>query len=468
MIAFLSSSYLSLKMTIVTLIATLVAIPLCAVERKDQQPLPDPDNPRSVLLHYSVQVPRHRAGDPPLPMLVLFHGTNLDAVREVSWTNEVLEVMGLRDKVILLAPQGGKGRGPWQGKRDSIRHLMTWAKRELPVDHRRIVFAGFSAGAGFIMNDLLAAHRHELAGAISFAGNSGERIHRAEATDPDVILIMGTDDNPKLARQWVSRARHMGHRVVYREIIGAGHGTVLGIPDTRTSLNRRDLITWALGQRLRSQPPSAEELEFLQRMAEARGRPQATEMVEVARIGGPEAGALIQHWLQSRDRGLQLAAARLSQETLFDGKPIAELAAVAAGGHAETGQAAAIALGRLAAWRFADARAALLNLAALPDRQARAMAAMGLKQAVAFTIYGQHEDQSLFAALVAMLRDPEVVVRRLAWDALSQEMPPVHDSRGKPVTLSVPMLYNPDQDPRTQEKALTDWEAWVRSLPESL
>lgn len=449
-----------------TMLVTLSA--LYAVERKDNQPLyRDHENKKGVVLEYSIQTPRHQAGDPGLPLLVLFHGTNLTAEKEVTWTNEVLEVMGLRDSVILLAPQGGSGKGPWNGRASDIALLIEWAKSELPVDPRRMIFAGFSAGANFSMNDLYLQHRDELAGVIGYASimwkiNKGHR-----DTDPDIITLMGTSDKPAEARKGVATARKAGFPVTYREIIGAGHGTVLGLPNTRESRNRRDLITWSLGQRCRSIPPNAGELAFLAKLVQAKGRPSEAEVREVVRIGGAEAGQLVNLWLQSNDAGLQLAAARVSQSTLFDGATIPGLSAVAASGSSEAAQAAAIALGHLAAWRYEDARKALVELAQSRKAETRAIAALGLKEAIAFTIYGQHEDQSLFVALVRQMSDPEVAVRRLAWAALSQEMPPVNPKE-KPMVIKQPMTYNPDQEPRTQSEIIAKWQDWVRSLPESL
>lgn len=438
-----------------------------AIERKDDQPLYKPDSD-SVLLRYSLQLPRHRPGDPPLPLMVLFHGTNLDAKREVTWTNEVLETMGLRDQVILLAPQGGSGRGPWEGRSGAIAELLAWAKRELPVDERRVVFAGFSAGGGFIMRHLIPNHRDELAGAIAFAGNSGHHLPASKDTDPDIILVMGTADNPGLARNWTSRSRQQGYRVIYREIISAGHGTVLGLPDTKRSRNRQDLIRWSLAQRARAIPPSQQELAFLQGLANGRGRPREADVMEVARIGGSEAGQLVAHWLQSDDRSLQRAATHIAGLTTFDGASIPGLARVATQGDGETAQMAAATLGRLAAWHFPEAEQALIEMAQQQQPQVRALAAMGLKDAIAFTIYGQHEGQHLFAPLVRMLEDPQRPVRHLAWEALSQRMPPVENAQGPEVTLSPPMLYDPDREPSVQREVIGTWQQWVRSIPERL
>ncbi|TVR12141.1 MAG: hypothetical protein EA401_09810 [Planctomycetota bacterium] len=438
-----------------------------AIERKDDQPLYK-EGTDSVLLRYSLQLPRHRAGDPPLPLMVLFHGTNLDAKREVTWTNEVLETMGLRDQVILLAPQGGSGRGPWEGRSGAIAELLSWAKRELPVDERRIVVAGFSAGGGFIMRHLIPNHRQELAGAISFAGNSGHHLPASNDTDPDIILLMGTADNPGLARNWASNSRKRGYRVIYREIIGAGHGTVLGLPDTRRSRNRQDLIRWSLAQRARAIPPSEEELAFLHTLANKRGRPREAEVMEVARIGGSEAGQLVARWLASDDAGMQRAAAHIAYTTTFDGATIASLAQVAATEEGETASMAVKALGQLAAWEFEDAQQALISLAQHQQARVRALAAAGLKDAIAFTIYGQHEGQHLFVPLIRMLEDPQQGVRAVAWDALSQSMPPVENAQDSEVTLSPPMLYDPARDPSVQREVINSWQQWARSLPERL
>lgn len=118
---------------------------------------------------YFVRAPQGWDGKSPLPAAVFFHGYRSSAADTMSDAalGEALSKAG----VLLVAPDGAKGSWTIEGKlstgRDDmayVRDLLADLRRRFPVDERRLVATGFSAG-GFMdwqiacaAGDLFAAY----------------------------------------------------------------------------------------------------------------------------------------------------------------------------------------------------------------------------------------------------------------------------------------------------------------------
>ncbi|HYF00806.1 MAG TPA: hypothetical protein VEJ18_17930, partial [Planctomycetota bacterium] len=245
-----------------------------------------------------------------MALLLVFHGMNGNEGNYYGGTLEALRRNKLDQEYVMIA---GKSKGPgWTIEDDGpiVKRVIAWAQETWPIDPRRVYIWGSSNGAGFIGRfgwanpDLVAA-------AVGYCGGyqfKGEKLD-ADAR-PDWYFVHGGNDNPQNSGNACKQLKELGSRYVFRQLDGYGHTDIWdgnGHPDkTVVDACRDDYLLWLDGIRHKTIPPPQKDLDFLARFetssADSLLGSKATYL-QLARIGGPQAGAAILKGLESKSAG---------------------------------------------------------------------------------------------------------------------------------------------------------------------
>ena len=370
-----------------------------------------------------------------MSLLLVFHGMNGNEKNYYRGMTEALPRVGLADRFVLIC---GKSKGAgWKVEDDGpvVLRLIEWAKASYPIEPRRIYIWGSSNGAGFV-GRFGWANQDKVAAVVGYCGGYNFRVSEAPkdpaATRTEWYFVHGGDDNPENSRRGCDQLRDMSYRYVFRQLDGYGHTDIWsgqGHPDTTlVDAVRDDTLRWmdalrhkeiglvkADGKLLEpfSDPKKAERL--LRRKA---------VYPELARIGGPQAGAVILSALTSKIETVRITAATTCGHALFGPAVARALAELVDDGSTRVRFAALQSLGVYANYRYASAQSALCRVAFDAEGRKggrireRLLALAGLGKGVALALAGNFEDGEIFRTLVDLLDDKDGRVRAAAFAAL--------------------------------------------------
>jgi len=367
---------------------------------------------------------------------------------EIYPVREALKRLGLRDQFVIVAggPQERKF-GP--ADHEPIAKLIEWAKKTYPINPRRVYVYGKGEG-GKISGELSTLHPGVVAASVSHSWTWWKiPVETARAIDqeneaPGIYMVLGLRDlahHLTNVRDGYSRVDAKGYRATYREV--ADHGA----RSYRPAIND-DAMAWVSRVRNKNVPPSAAERKLL---AAAPRVGAGGYFVDLALVGGAPAGAVLLKSLDSPNADTHLAAAHTFAHGIFGEAATAALGARLADPDRRVRRAAARALAMHANWRSQAAQTALTAFLANPaqavepaDRVSVADAAV---EAARFQIKGVRQDAGLFAALVALLQDPDEELRTIAGNALM----PIRDPE-----------FRGDLGPPERKAREGGWTAWLQ------
>ena len=354
----------------------------------------------------------------------------------------------LLDKYVLLAaaPQSRKF-GP--ADHQPLETLIAWAKKNYPINPRRIYMYGKGEGSKISM-EFMMTHPNIVTAAIGYSW--GAWLMPSELKEPmdfvnqapEIYLTLGRRDlanHISCVRDAYLRLKAKGYHLIYREFDELGDRTY-------HPPSNDDALAWATRQRNKNIAPSAEEITLLRAFESAPPAAVDGYYPALALVGGIPAGAILQKLFESKDANVRAAAAETCTHGIFGDATIAALTKLVSDRSINVRRATIRALAMYANWRYPAAQNTLIQLATdtSADRMDRLNAADAIGYAVRFQVKGVRQDPPLFQALVSLLRDKEEPVRSIATGILA----PLYEPGGEGV-----------QRRRAPEGG---WEKWLDDL----
>jgi hypothetical protein len=274
----------------------------------------------------------------------------------------------------------------------------------------------------------------------------------------EFYLVHGTKDdqnNVSGSREGRDNLKREHCRYVFREILTGDHGSILGVEPVRN-----DMVWWMESLRHKQMPLVAEDEKFLRGFASAK---QAAKLLvtpeawaEILRIGGPQAGQVVEEAMKSDNAKIRELAALACTKGRFAGEETAAALAKLIDDKSATVRITAIdALGVQANWRSETAQLALGQLALTTKKKVeladRGEAVIQLAKAAALPLLGNYDDDlPLWQALTALMNDEHKEFRETAFAPLKVAVP---DGLG----------YDPTVTAVERAAAIAKWQAWFTS-----
>lgn len=384
-----------------------------------------------------------------LGLIVLFHGNTHNESTLMGPTAGALEQAGIANHYIVV---GLKSIGSGWGDQDDapVTAFIQHALKTYPVDRRRVVGMGFSAGCWYITR-YAQAHPEIFAGAIGYVGGqSGGPTKADPATVAALYWVAGQKDtlqSVKDPRAHALRNLALGLPVVYHEERDMGHDYLWG----QTGI---DAIAWMQPLRAKGVELDAEEATFVAGFADdAKAKKllgEAKTWPRVVAISGPQVGPIILQGLRADKPAVQLNAATACTKVPITDDIAVELGRLVDGKDKKIKAPALTALMTHGGWNHLRSQHVLCDLVlasgtAPADRRAIVLA---LGQVAKLDLLGGFLYQRVLWTLVDLLDDEDAVVRQTAFVALEPAM-------------TGGFGYQPGANKAGRAAAVEQWRAWV-------
>ena len=336
---------------------------------------------------------------------------------------------GLLDHYVLIAP-APQGRKFGPDDHQPIEKLIAWAKKNYPINPRRVYMYGKGEGSKISM-EFMMMHPNLVTAAIGYSWGAwlmpselNQRLDYINSA-PEIYLTLGRRDlanHLSCVRDAFPRLSAKGYHLIYREFDELGDRTY-------HPPSNDDALAWATRMRNKNIAPSAEESKLLKAFSGA--SPAAGEWYypALALVGGAPAGAVLQKLFESKDASVRAAAAETCKHGIFGDSTAAALAKLISDPSDKVRHSAIRALAMYANWRYAPAQKALIQLATdkTADPLDRLNATDAIGYAVRFQVKGVQQDPPMFQALISLLQDKEEPVRSAAVGILA----PMYEPSGE-------------------------------------
>lgn len=259
---------------------------------------------------------------------------------------------------------------------------------------------------------------------------TNQKINIADSL-PEFYHMHGDADDviePNVTRSYTRGLAKKGIRFIYRELIGGDHWNVGKDHATQFGyIINSDALAWMHATRNENFPLSAAQKATLESFKNDIGAlhwgPARDRMLEVARIGGREAGeAFVFAFANNLDAGaIQGTAAHIAATTKFG--PAVTAALIGNINHSVgwVAGAAITTLGVYAKWRQPEARTFLINAALdtdlAPEIRVKFIEALGIPFSL-MKLGNMHDDKEIVDTLIALLHDPNYFIQKAAHDIL--------------------------------------------------
>jgi TPR repeat protein len=337
---------------------------------------------------------------------------------------ESLRRLGLSDGYVLLAiraqsPRGGLGKADYE----PIQKLLAWAKKNYPVNPRRVYMYGKGSG-GYVAGEFTMLYPNLITAGISYSwgwwsmpSEIDKPLDMANSA-PEFYLVLGMRDfthHITTVRDTYERVKNKGYRIIYREFEELGDRSY-------HPTSNDDALRWATRLRNKNIPASPEEVSLLKAFSTGTPPgPVSGYYPTLALVGGAPAGAVLEKLFLSADAYVRAAAAETCNHGIFGESTTAALGKLLADRSPRVRNAAYRAMASYANWRSQAAQQILIQRATDKslDVDARIAAADALAQAVKLQASGVQQDPPMFKALIQLLSDENEPVRAVAFLALA-------------------------------------------------
>ncbi len=369
-------------------------------------------------------------------------GNDLFPVRQSLWRQGIIG-----HYVLLAAAPQGRKFGPQD--HEPLEQLIAWAKKTYPINPRRVYMYGKGEGAK-ISAEFMMTHPNIVTAAIMYSW--GAWLMPSELKEPldfvnsvpEIYLTLGRrdlDNHLSCVRDAYTRLKAKGYHIIYREFDELGDRTY-------HPPSNDNAIAWATRLRNKNIPSSPEEMKVLQAFAGTPPAPVDGYYPNLALVGGPLAGNVVQKLLGSGDANVRAAAAETCSHAIFDEATTIALAKKISDPSIKVRQAAIRALATYADWRYETAQRALIQLAT--DQNADALDRLNATDAIGYAVRlqvkGVRQDPPMFQALISLFQDKEEPVRATAAGILAP-------------------LYEPGGHGDERAKAPAGgWEKWLAGI----
>ncbi len=332
---------------------------------------------------------------------------------EILPVRESLRRQGLTDQYVVIGihPQGQKFGDV---DHEPIRQVIAWAKQHYPINPRRIIMYGKGEGAK-ISGEFGTQNAKLITAAVTYSWGWWKvpsEVTKSAEVAPSYYMVLGMRDlltHIQTVRDTYSRMNAKGHHLIYREFDDLGARTY-------HPASNDDGLAWATRLRNQNLPLSPQEKAMVQQP----GAVIDGHFKNLALVGGPAAGVIVQKMLTEPIVLVRAAAAETVARGAFDEATIGALAATLTDSDRRVRASAMKALALHANWRSARAQQVLIDFVRehrdSPDRIA-AIDAIGY--AVRFQVKGVRQDPNLFRALVDLLQDTDEEARTMAANILA-------------------------------------------------
>ncbi len=425
---------------------TLLAA-LCLLQDPPQPPksgkfrgdIVDPEK-KDVIMRVRMQLPDRLPLERSLGLIFVCHGfKGHENNSYLDGTVAALQRLGIADQYVVIA---GKSSGEGWTPADDGRflRLYEWAKRNYPIDPRRLFLFGSSNGAAFVCR--FGIERQDIvAGVVSYCGgfrfDGMPEAAQAAERKTEWYFVHGGKDNPGNSRRACDELRKRGYRYVFRQIDGYGHTDIWdgkGHPDNSVvDAVRDDWAAWIHSLRHKELPAA----------------PEPTDLATAVRAGTGAGARQILALLQLPDPARRVQGCEALARTLFNAEVVSAVAARLEDPSSDVRKAALLALGVQANWRSPEAQKAIVDLARGASAVAadRVLAVEALGTSARLMFLGNFEDKHVVWTLAQLLDDPEPSVARAALAALEKIPTPTFEGRPKV--------------PEDRTAAAEAWKAWI-------
>lgn len=331
---------------------------------------------------------------------------------EIYPVRESLRRQGLSDQYVIIGihPQAQKFG---DADHEPIRRVIGWARKQYPINPRRIYMYGKGEGAK-ISGEFGTQNANLITAAVTYSWGwwkiPADSVQSPDKA-PSYYTVLGMRDllsHIQTVRDTYTRMNAKGYDMIYREFDDLGARTY-------HPLSNDEGLGWALKHRNKNINPTPEE----QALLAAEQSPHYFK--NVALVGGPEASMRVLLGLRpSRDSKFRAAAAHACSEMICDESAIAALAATLVD---EDEQVRANTLHTLAVnanWRSPYAQKILIDYVKAPkDPLLRKGAIDALASAIRHQTNGVRQDPHIFATFIELLQDQDEEARTMAANVLA-------------------------------------------------
>jgi len=337
---------------------------------------------------------------------------------------ESLKRLRLSDDYVLLAiraqsPSGGLGKADYE----PIKKLLTWVKRNYPVNPRRVYMYGKGSG-GHVAGEFTMLYPDLITAGISYSWGWWTMPSEVDKpldmvnSAPEFYLVLGMRDfthHITTVRDTYERVKNKGYHIIYREFEELGDRSY-------HPTSNDDAIRWATQLRNKTIPPSPQEMNLLKAFStNIPPAPASGYYPALALVGGSAAGAVLEKLFLSGDAAVRTAAAETCSYGIFGETTTAALGKLLGDPSPKVRNAAYRAMASYANWRSPAAQQILIQRATdrSLDIDSRLDAADALTQAVKLQAAGVQQDPPMFKALAGLLSEENEPLRAVAFLALA-------------------------------------------------
>lgn len=384
-----------------------------------------------------------------LGLILLFHGGTLNETSLIPTTMGALEQAGIANHHVVIGLKS-KGSG-WNDVDDApVIAFLTHALTAYPVDSRRVIGMGYSAGCYYITR--LAQRRPDLfAGGIGYVGSQSGGPASGDPTGKgDLYWVTGHRDTLqpyKEARAVALRNLAAGLPVIYREEREMAHDFLWG-------RSGADALVWMQTLRVKEATVGGDDAAFLADFADEKKAKKlladARSWNRVVDIAGPPVLPVVLQGLQNEKAAVQSNAAIACTRIQIDDAITAELGRLLLGKDKKLKGLALTALMTHAMWNRPAAQQVLCRVvldheAAAGDRRA---VAQSLIEVAKLDLAGAQVYTRIVWTLVDLLDDEDAALRQTAFMALEPAM-------------TGGFGYQPGANKTGRSSALEQWRGWA-------
>lgn len=332
---------------------------------------------------------------------------------EIYPVRESLRRQGLLGQYVLIGihPQAQKFG---DADHEPIRQVIGWARKQYPINPRRIYMYGKGEGAK-ISGEFGTQNASLITAAVTYSWGWWKiPADSVQAPDkaPSYYTVLGMRDlltHIQTVRDTYTRMNAKGYDMIYREFDELGARTYHPVSNDEG-------LGWALKHRNKNINPTPEEQALLKANQQS-----ANYFHNVALVGGTEASNQVLSGLtNSRNAKVRAAAATACSEMICDEPAIAALAGTLVDEDEAVRAATLHTLAVNANWRSPRAQKILIDYVKAPkDPLMRKGAIDALAFAIRHQVNGVRQDPQIFATFIDLLQDPDEEARTMAANVLA-------------------------------------------------
>jgi hypothetical protein len=332
---------------------------------------------------------------------------------EIYPVRESLRRQGLLDQYVIIGihPQAQKFG---DADHEPIRQVIGWARKQYPINPRRIYMYGKGEGAK-ISGEFGTQNATLITAAVTYSWGwwkiPADSVQPPDKA-PSYYTVLGMRDlltHIQTVRDTYTRMNAKGYDMIYREFEELGARTYHPVSNDEG-------LGWALKHRNKNISPTPEEQALL-----LKANQSPSYFKNVALVGGPEASMHVLMGLtRSHDAKVRAAAANACAEMICDESAIAALAGALVDDDEQVRANTLHTLAVNANWRSPYAQKILIDYVKAPkDPLMRKGAIDALAFAIRHQVTGVRQDPHIFATFIDLLQDQDEEARTMAANVLA-------------------------------------------------